>query len=1835
MDIPQLRLLHEHCQKPLLTVTKNMPVLDVIHQMSQAQTSYALILDQQKLLGILTEKDVVQSMSDDQQLSIFANSNVVQLFRQHDINHLPILDSQGQVISVVTWREVMERLCQTLDAKTAELAQAAAQKQQMAELLAQKEASYQASQARINHILDSAIASSIVTGTANDISDVYDELRLRKRIEETLRHSEQCYRAIFALTLRHSEQCYRAIFALTFQFIGLLTPEGIVLEANQTALDFGGLKHSDVINKPFWEARWWTISKATQERLKTAIAQAAAGEFVRYEVDVLGVGDSIATIDFSLKPIKDETGKVVLLIPEGRDITDVYDELRLRKRIEEALRQSEERWQLAIAGTNEAIWDFDITTNQTFWSDRWYEMLGYEREELSNLDDEWSIRIHPDDYDRVIAAQHAYLQRQVPDYNFEYRLRRQDGSYGWFRSRAKAVWDEQGNPVRLVGSLADITERKQMETALAESEAQYRLLFENNPNPLCIFELETFRFLAVNRAAIEKYGYSEAEFLSLTVRDIRPPEEVPNFHRIMSHPSIFTNSIYIGESVHCLRDGTAINVEINSHFITWAGKPARFALIKDITEQKQAKLALQERESMLRRIGDNLPNGAIYKAIRELDGSDRFSYLSAGFNTLMEVNPEDALRDTSLLYRQFMPEDMPRLEAALAESMANLSVFDMQLRIRTPSGQLKWLHFRSTPRRLEDGRFAWDGLVVDVTNIKHTEETLRRSEALLAESQRVARLGSWDFDMATGKITWSKELFRLFNYDPTQEEPNYENHLLLYHPEAREKLDQAIGKTIATGESYKLILRTLQSDNSHHYIEAIGHAEYNADGQVIRLYGTAQDVTERQQAEERIYQSEAQLATTQQIAHVGSWEFNLQTHQRRWSAETFRIFGLDPSQSEPTSAEFFQMVHPEDRVALQTQQQKAIAQKTPFSLEHRIIRPDGSVRHVESRAELIYDPQGQVIKLLGAIIDITERKQTELEITKSRDLREVIYNESTDALFLVDAETLLNTDCNDRAVKLFQAANKAELIGINGKVLQKRDFTPEESTTIISEINRQGFWSQEIEYLTKQGNSFWGDFAVKQITVADQVMLLVRITDITARKTAEAALAKSEEQLRLTLEFNHIGIWDWNMQTQEVIWNDNHYRLLGLEPGVSVASYQLWRDSVHPDDVERVEETVFNTLTQHSNFEGEYRVIYPDGTVHWLIGKGRGIYNEAGNPIRMLGVIIDISDRIESEEKLRQAELRYRTLVEQIPGVVYTSPITPTSEFSYISPQIQKMLKIPPEQWNAGLFNSWVEYVHLEDRDRVVNSVQTAINTREPVNLEYRLFTADGEMIWVQDQASLVLAPDGKTPILQGVAFDISDRKIAEQTLQEQENFLRSIYHGVGQSIFVVDVLDDDFRFVSVNPVHEHITGFCSQNVQGKTPEDFLPANAAAIVRQHYQDCIDAGTTITYEECLPFKGKEESWWITTLTPIKDENSRTYRIVGSSVNITEHKSAQKMLELQAVITRTMAEGICLVRATDGMIVYANPKFDQMFGYDFGELINQNVTIINYADEHTSAEQVKAEIVAAVIEHGIANYEVRNMKKDGTPLWCSATASIFEHHEYGTVIVCVQQDITEHKKAEEQIKASLAEKEVLLKEIHHRVKNNLGIVSSLLQMQCRRTQDPQATAILRDSQNRIASIALVHEKLYRSEDLANIDFAQYIPDLTTHLFDSYNVSSGSVKLNIQVDDVSLDIETAIPCGLIINELVSNALKYAFPDNCQGEIKLRLYQECKFSLEPQQQQTLILIISDNGIGLPQDFHSSKTKTLGITLVYGLVKQLRGSIEINSQQGTEFKITFTKSRT
>lgn len=276
-------------------------------------------------------------------------------------------------------------------------------------------------------------------------------------------------------------------------------------------------------------------------------------------------------------------------------------------------------------------------------------------------------------------------------------------------------------------------------------------------------------------------------------------------------------------------------------------------------------------------------------------------------------------------------------------------------------------------------------------------------------------------------------------------------------------------------------------------------------------------------------------------------------------------------------------------------------------------------------------------------------------------------------------------------------------------------------------------------------------------------------------------------------------------------------------------------------------------------------------------------------------------------------------------------------------------------------------------------------------------------------------------------------------------------------------------------------------------------------------------------------------------------------------------------------------------------------------------------------HPEDRQLFTKVTTRAIEEtGICDHEFRIICPDGNIRWLAGKGRII-YGETGSAVrmLGININITAHKQAAEQIKASLREKEVLLTELHHRVKNNLQIISSFLNLQSGYIEDAKTLEILKAAENRVVSMALVHEQLYLSQNLAQVDSASYIKHLASNLFSSYNINTDAIKLKINIDKILLSVNTAITCGLIINELISNALKYAFPEGQSGEIKIN-FQSARGQI--------ILIVSDNGIGLPENVDLQKTESLGLQIVLALTNQLQGKIEIERNNGTEFRMTFSE---
>jgi len=293
---------------------------------------------------------------------------------------------------------------------------------------------------------------------------------------------------------------------------------------------------------------------------------------------------------------------------------------------------------------------------------------------------------------------------------------------------------------------------------------------------------------------------------------------------------------------------------------------------------------------------------------------------------------------------------------------------------------------------------------------------------------------------------------------------------------------------------------------------------------------------------------------------------------------------------------------------------------------------------------------------------------------------------------------------------------------------------------------------------------------------------------------------------------------------------------------------------------------------------------------------------------------------------------------------------------------------------------------------------------------------------------------------------------------------------------------------------------------------------------------------------------------------------------------------------------------------------------MYGWTTGEALGKKLPTI--------PEQIVPETEKLLIEvkagRVITDHETIRRRKDGTLFDVSSTISPIKDSAGNVVAFAgISRDITQRKKAEAEIRHSLKEKETLLREIHHRVKNNMQIISSLLRLQAKYLKNKEDIEIFKESHNRISSMSLIHEKLYQSRDFTNIDFNVYVRDLVKGLFHSYGTDESRIKLKINVGNFPMGIDSAIPCGLIINELVTNSLKYAFPDGRKGEINIYL--------GIAGEQEFELIISDNGVGIPEGIDLEKTDTLGLHLVKILAEnQLCGEIFLDRKNGTGFKIKF-----
>ena len=881
---------------------------------------------------------------------------------------------------------------------------------------------------------------------------------------------------------------------------------------------------------------------------------------------------------------------------------------------------------------------------------------------------------------------------------------------------------------------------------------------------------------------------------------------------------------------------------------------------------------------------------------------------------------------------------------------------------------------------------------------------------------------------------------------------------------------------------------------------------------------------------------------------------------------------------------------------------------------------------------------------------------------------------STAFLLAPDAITVSELDSgrfievNDAASRIF-GFSRQELIGKSAFELGLW-LNEEDRDAFIGQITTHG---RVVQYETVERNKS-GERIHVSITADTMVSgatkyLIAVIRDITDRKLTERALRESEERFRQVAE--NAGVWIWEVDKDGVYTYASPVveRMLGYAPRELVGKkhyYDLFAPDVR-EDLKNASLAAFGRREPIRNFINPN--LHKDGTRVILETSGAPIIDDKGRLRGYRGTDMDITDRTVAEQALKESESRYSALFTNNYSVSLlidpeTGRITDANEaavryYGYSRDQLTSM----------GIYD-----LNRLPEDKVVRNLRRARDEKAKhfFSTHYR---ADGEKRYVEIYSGPIQV-QGK-PLFYSIIHDITERKTAEEALRHNEATLKVILQGSPIPKFVID---SNHRVISWNTSLEETSGIKAQDVIGTNqhwrafyPEarpciaDLLVDGDEEKISRLYagkfkkSSIMEGAYDVT--DFFPHLGAGGKWLRAVAAPITDSNGRVIGAVETLEDITGLIEAQQSLKESEERYRTLVDQLpdYVIVHRDGILLYVNPAAASRFGYTAEMLVGKPLLPFIAPESHDAVREAIARRMAG---KEVPAYEMKIRALDGTDRAVLTNGAMI-NYEGRLASLNVLSDITDRKLMEEEVRSlnrvleqrvkdrtedlsraneqlvaeiaarthaeqetvrSLQEKDLLLREIHHRVKNNLQIIASLLNLQSRTITDPNVLDAIKNSQSRIRAMALVHERIYRSHNIAEINLRDYLNYLTKQIFQFYNIQQHQIGIEVTMDEIMADIDTITPLGLIINELVSNSLKYAFPEGRKGTITIECFQKGAALLR--------IVYHDNGIGMPDGFDWKNTESLGLRLVNSLVDQLNGTIESPAGGGTTFIITLQRNR-
>ena len=810
---------------------------------------------------------------------------------------------------------------------------------------------------------------------------------------------------------------------------------------------------------------------------------------------------------------------------------------------------------------------------------------------------------------------------------------------------------------------SDIAERQRVEEALRKSETRFQNAFNYAPTGNTLVNLDG-RFIQVNKSFCDLVGYTKEELLATDFQSITPRDDLAasgdNLRRLLAGE--ITNCQFEKRYIHKL--GHEIFVLASLSLVRDAqSEPLHYiAQVQDITERKRAEEGLRESEIRYRALFENA-NDIIYT--NDLVGN--FTSLNRTGEELTGYSREEAVR---LNIGQIVaPDQMELAQRMLQREDTPGDVTLYEIDIITKSGRRSCLEINSR-KIFNNGRaIGFQGIARDITERRRTDAE-RKAIAEIVQSVITTSDLNELFSLAHRSINTvlpAENCFialhnlttELMHYDywvdkfdpvpsPRPSGKGFSSYMLrtgqplLLTKEFKRQMYEGgeveksgadslswLGVPLRAGSRASGVLVVQDYEQEHAYSQR--DVEFLASvGDQLGL------AIERKQNALELKTNEMQLTEAQHIAKLGSWEWDVQAHKLSWSEELYRIFGRQPQEFDVTYEGFLACVHPDDRKLMQSAGEQALHDKVFPHSDYRIIRPDGTVRLLQSKARVTEDKTGRTIKVVGTALDITERKQAENALRQSEEKYRVVIENANDIIYTLDLSgrfTSLNRAgerltgyTREEALRM----NIADVIGPNEVERVRQRIAKILAGTVMPDF--------ELEILAKDGRGVMLEISSRAI-LQDGVVLGIQGIgrDINDRKRAEAELRAREAQLREAQQLAHVGSWEFDVLTDEAKWSDEQWRIFGLDQREFGLSFEEYLTMVHPDDHALVKRIYEESQKSKKDFSYDYRITQPDGTVRVLRANGRVICDTHGLMVKLNGTDQDITEQKQIEDDLEHA----------------------------------------------------------------------------------------------------------------------------------------------------------------------------------------------------------------------------------------------------------------------------------------------------------------------------------------------------------------------------------------------------------------------------------------------------------------------------------------------------------------------------------------------------------------------------------------------------------------------